>query len=51
MKAININWDTDGEDINLPKEVVVPANLDVDEVADFLSDVYGFCVFSFSIEE
>lgn len=61
--AVNIEWDTDGEDINLPREVeipseVIPEDADIDEyiegyteeVEDYLSDNYGFCVFGFNLE-
>ena len=41
----------------MPKEVKIPigimaddANGDYSAVADYLSDIYGFCVFSLSIE-
>lgn len=59
MKAINIDWDIDRDDyINLneqdmlpPTVVMLPDNItDVDDVADFLSDEYGWCVNSFDIE-
>lgn len=46
MKAININWDTDGEDIHLPNEIEIPddiADEDDDAISDYLSDVTGFC--------
>lgn len=51
----NIEWDTDGEDIpELPTEVLLDKWTDdedeiLDCVADILSDLYGFCVFSFEI--
>lgn len=66
MKLIakNIEWDTDGEEADLPKEVVIPDGImpddeDVDEylngyaeeVEDWLSDTYGFCVFGFDLEK
>ena len=48
--ATDIDWDTDGEEIDwLPKQCVVPPDLDDDEVADWLSDRFGFCVNGFSI--
>jgi hypothetical protein len=48
--AINIKWDTDGEQIDsLPTIVEVPSEVTDDEIADFLSDKYGFCVFKFDI--
>lgn len=51
----NIKWDTDGEDIpELPTEVSLEKWTDDEEeildcTADMLSDLYGFCVFSFEI--
>jgi len=57
MKVTDITWDTDGEDIELPTEVEVPndiahdedGRIDEDEIADYLSDEYGWCVISFSL--
>ena len=50
--ANDIHWDTDGEYFEeLPLEVEIPEGVEDDEVADFLSDEYGFCVESFVIEE
>ena len=50
--AIDIKWDTDGEeDIDLPTRVKIPIYIDEDEVADFLSNEYGYCVFGFDIKE
>ena len=50
MKAINIVWDTDGKKVNLPTEVEIPKDVkfkDVDqELADWLSDQYGWCISS-----
>ena len=51
MKAINIQWDTDNEMIDLPTEVEIPEGYSEDEVVDYLSDEYGFCVFSFDIDD
>lgn len=51
MKVTDIIWDTDGEDIdNLPEEVNIPDDIDEDDIADYLSDEYGWCVESFNIE-
>ena len=50
----NIDWDTDGEEIDLPTDVVLTVDKDVEvslEGADLLSDEYGFCVNSFSFQE
>ena len=53
MRIFNIDWETDGYDVELPKEVQVEPSyrrLDEDEVADYLSDTYGWLVNSFEIE-
>ena len=50
MKAINIKWDTDNEMIDLPTEVEIPEEYSEDDVADYLSDEYGYCVFNFDID-
>ena len=49
MKVSNIKWETDGENVDLPTEVEVDDNLEDDEVADYLSDTYGWLVESFSL--
>lgn len=51
-RKVNVVWDTDGEDIpELPIEVYVPVSVDENDIADWLSDKYGFCVSSLQIEE
>lgn len=40
----SVEWETDNEDVSLPKIVTVPANIPVDEVADWISDNYGWLV-------
>ena len=50
MKATNIMWDA-AENVSLPDTVVLPNKLKKDEIADFLSDTYDFCVFGFDIED
>ena len=49
--TINIQWDTDGEEVNLPDRVEIPFYVSEDEIADMLSDEYGFCVLGFDIEQ
>ena len=50
MKIAEIKWDTDGEvDLELPSEIEIP-DMEEDQVADYLSDCFGFCIFSFSVE-
>ena len=49
MKVSNIKWETDGVDVELPKEVEVDDNISDDEIADYLSDTYGWLVDSFAV--
>ena len=52
-RAVNIEWDFDGEEDppNLPNEVNIPTNVFDEDVADWLSDNFGWCVKSYSLEE
>jgi hypothetical protein len=48
---VKVNWDTDGyslEELGLQEIVTIPT-INIDEVADYLSDEYGYCVESFTI--
>lgn len=48
---VKVNWDTDGyslEELGL-QEVVTMPTISIDNVADYLSDEYGYCVESFTI--
>lgn len=55
-KVTNIVWDL-GDDVleynidecDIPTEVEIPNDVEDDDIADFLSNEYGFCVKSFSI--
>ncbi len=49
MKVSNIKWVTDGEVVELPTEVEVADNLDDDQIADYLSDTYGWLVEGFAL--
>ena len=53
MKAINIKWDVDYEEEleNLPTEIEIPNNIDIedDAISDYLSDVTGFCHYDFEL--
>lgn len=52
MKATNIIWDTDGEDVILPTEIEIPNGMFFeDDVSDYITDVTGFCHMGFSIED
>ena len=44
---VQVNWDTDNESIDLPNMVDVPDNMEEEDIADWLSDKYGWCVNSF----
>ena len=51
LKAINIQWDTDGETVILPSEITIPSGMiDEDEISDYLSDQTGFCHTGFCLE-
>ena len=49
MKVTDIKWETDGLDVELPKEVEVDDNMSDDEIADYLSDTYGWLVEGFAV--
>jgi len=47
LRLFNIEWDTDGEDVDLPDEVIVNVDDDFDpeeDAADLLSERYDWCV-------
>jgi hypothetical protein len=51
--ATNIIWDTDDEDIdyfNLPSRVEIPKGVDVEDIADYLSDEFFYCVKRFDVD-
>lgn len=50
---VRVNWDTDGrsaKELGLPEVVDMPT-LNEENIADYLSDEYGYCVESFEIED
>ena len=52
MKAINIIWDTDGENISLPTEIDIPEGMtDKEEISDYISNETGFCHKGFELTE
>lgn len=58
FRVYNIDWDTDGEDVDLPNEIEVNVPAEVvdyddvnDYISDWLSDEYGFCHNGFLLEE
>ena len=49
FNVTNIVWDTDDEVLDLPTEEVVECDNE-DRISDMLSDMYGWCVESYSID-
>lgn len=52
--AADIEWDVDDEDVTelgLPSQVKIPPHVEEDDIADYLSDEYGFCVLGFDVEQ
>jgi len=52
-KITNIVYDTDGESVDLPSEMIVNVDgiIDIDqEIADAISDKTGWCVGSYNYE-
>ena len=46
IRAVNIDWDADGHEDELPKEILVPGHIlmgGIEEVSNFLSEETGFC--------
>ena len=53
MKVVDIIWETDGEDIDLPTEMELPNDIDSDDddaITDYLSDETGFLVIAYTKE-
>ena len=52
MKIKNITWETDGEEVDLPKEVDLPNGIEPDDDAinNYLSDTYGWLVIDWYVE-
>ena len=51
MIRVYVNWETDGyslEKLGLPSEVDVPKDIEEEDIADWLSDEYGYLVESFT---
>lgn len=51
MKAYQIQWDTDGDEIlaaGLPEEIKIPPEIESDD--DAISDLTGFCHFGFKLQ-
>ena len=48
IMKVSVNWETDGEKVDLPEVVKIPNYVVDDEIADYLSDKYGWLVNSYS---
>lgn len=49
---VKVNWDTDNyplEECNLKEIVDIPNDIEEENIADYLSDEYGYLVESFEI--
>lgn len=51
VEITNIEWETDGEDVDLPTAVTLDINDPTIDIADALSDEYGFLVKNYCIED
>ena len=49
FREVKIEWETDGEDVDLPTVVTVPRGLKEEEIADWISDKYGWLVSSITL--
>lgn len=50
FRVFNIKWDTGRKQVSLPNEMIVEVE-DEDEIADILSNITGYCHFSFECKE
>lgn len=50
MEATDIEWRTDGEQVDLPKTVEIPDDIEEEDIVDWLSDTYGWDVSCFVLE-
>jgi len=48
---VRVEWETDGEDVELPELIQVPSDIDYDNVADWISEGYGWLVQSWKEEK
>lgn len=53
MKAVNIEWDTDGDQEifdSLPQEIEIPEHMtDEDEISDYITGVTGYCFYDYEL--
>ena len=57
MKATNIQWDIDSEDLDsgivlLPLAIDIPPEItDIDDISDYISGITGYCHKGYALEE
>lgn len=51
VEITNIEWETDGEEVELPTEVTLDIKDPTIDIADALSDEYGFLIKHYCIED
>lgn len=53
-KKVRVYWDVDPdlsvEELDLPEVVEIPESMDDDDIADYLSNEYGYCVASYIVD-
>ena len=49
MIVSDIIWDTEEQNVNLPKNVEIEDGLSYEEIENYLSDTYGYCVCAYSV--
>ena len=47
---VRVEWDTDGEEVELPELILVPAHIEDGRISDWLSDMHGWLVQSWKEE-
>ena len=57
-RLVEVEWDTsDGDwnplpgELDLPEIVIVPGDIDEDDISDYLSDRWGYCHFGWNFVE
>lgn len=49
VKLSNIDWDTDGENVDLPSEMIVDVD-DINEAVDAASNITCWCINNANVE-
>jgi len=51
MKVYLIDWETDNEIVDLPNEVIVPNEILDEDIANYISDKYGWLIKSLTLKK